>query len=243
MRIGLIGYGKMGKAVEQTAAKRGHEVVVLKQSASSSLDPSLISSCDVVIEFTRPDAAVNNLMTCLENGVPVVTGTTGWQNEYDNVRDSFLRGDGALFSASNFSVGMNLVFEINRMLAKWLSSSQSYTPSINEIHHLHKIDKPSGTAVTLAKDIVHNNDIIKDYQLSDEPISMTDNILPIRSIREEGVIGIHEVTWTSAIDQISLRHEAFSRDGFAMGAVDAAEWIINKKGVFGMTDMLFETNK
>ncbi len=243
MRIGLIGYGKMGKAVEQTAVKRGHEVIVLKQSSNSPLDPSLISSCDVVIEFTRPDAAVNNLMTCLKNGIPVVTGTTGWQNEYENVRDSFLRENGALFSASNFSVGMNLVFEMNRMLAKWLSSSQSYAPSINEVHHLHKIDKPSGTAVTLAKDIILNNDIIIDFELSDETTGTKDNILPIESIREEGVIGIHEVTWTSAIDQISLRHEAFSRDGFAMGAVDAAEWIINKKGVFGMTDMLFETNK
>lgn len=243
MRIGLIGYGKMGKAVELTAAKRGHDVAVLKQSANSPIDLALLDTCDVVIEFTRPDAAVENMMTCLEKGIPVVTGTTGWQSEYDAVRDSFMKGNGALFTASNFSVGMNLVFEINKMLAKWLSNKQTYSPSISEVHHLQKIDKPSGTAVTLANDIIHNSETVRDFELSDDLIESKNNILPIKSIREEGVIGIHEITWTSAIDQISLRHEAFSRDGFAMGAVDAAEWIINKKGVFGMNDMLFETNK
>ena len=240
MRIGLIGYGKMGKAVEQTAVKRGHDVVVLKESAKSSIDLDSLSTCDVVIEFTRPDAAVNNLMICLEKGKPVVTGTTGWQNDYDTVRESFLNGHGALFTASNFSVGMNLVFELNRLLSTWLSNNHAYKPSINEVHHLQKIDKPSGTAVTLAKDIVLNSNSINAFEISDETNDSKDNILPIKSIREDGVIGIHEVNWTSSIDQISLRHEAFSRDGFAMGAVDAAEWIINKKGVFGMTDMLFE---
>ncbi|MFM7766539.1 MAG: NAD(P)-binding domain-containing protein, partial [Bacteroidota bacterium] len=117
MRIGLIGYGKMGKAVEQTAVKRGHDVVVLKHSANSTIDLAILGSCDVIIEFTRPDAAVSNLLTCLEKGVPVVSGTTGWQNEFDAVRDSFIKGNGALFTASNFSVGMNLVFEMNRLLA------------------------------------------------------------------------------------------------------------------------------
>ncbi|MFM7054806.1 MAG: 4-hydroxy-tetrahydrodipicolinate reductase [Bacteroidota bacterium] len=243
MRIGLIGYGKMGKAVEQTAAKRGHDEVILKHSAISTLDNGLLGSCDVVIEFTRPDAAVINLMSCLEKGVPVVTGTTGWQQEFDAVRDSFIKDNGALFTASNFSVGMNLVFEMNQLLAKWLSRGHSYTPSINEVHHLQKIDKPSGTAVTLAKDIIYNNEVIRDFELSDDLKITKENALPIKSIREEGVIGIHEVAWTSEIDKISLRHEAFSRDGFAMGAVDAAEWIINKKGVFGMNDMLFEKNK
>lgn len=242
MRIGLIGYGKMGKAVEQTAAKRGHEVVVLKQSANSSIDLANLGSCDVVIEFTRPDAAVDNLMTCLEKGIPVVTGTTGWQKEYDTVRDSFIKSNGTLFSASNFSVGMNLVFEINRMLAKWLSNNHAYNPSINEAHHLQKIDKPSGTAVTLAKDIIDLKNNLTDFDLAEDIHHLKENVLPIRSIREDGVIGIHEVVWTSAIDKISLRHEAFNRDGFAMGAVDAAEWIVDKKGVFGMKDMLFKNN-
>lgn len=243
MRIGLIGYGKMGKAVEQNAVKRGHEVVVLKQSAKNSIDLELLGTCDVVIEFTRPDSAVSNLMICMEYGIPVVTGTTGWQNDFDTVCDSFMNANGALFTSSNFSVGMNMVFEVNRMLSTWLSNNPAYKPTIQEVHHLQKIDKPSGTAVTLAKDIILNSQKIRDFEVTNVSTNSNDDILPINSIREEGVVGIHEVTWTSAIDQISLRHEAFSRDGFAMGAVDASEWIINKRGVFGMTDMLFENNK
>jgi 4-hydroxy-tetrahydrodipicolinate reductase len=239
MKIALIGYGKMGKAVERIALEQGFEIVLAGGSSNATLDISVLKSCDVAIEFTRPDAAVHNLMTCLQHGVPVVTGTTGWQDQYETVKQAFLEHNGSLFTASNFSIGMNFAFELNKQLAQWLSKYPSYQPAIHEVHHLQKIDKPSGTAVTLANDIITQNTHISNWQISENKEQVANQILPIHSERLEGVVGIHQVQWTSPIDRISIGHEAFNRDGFAIGALNAAEWIMGKHGVFGMSDMLF----
>lgn len=243
MKIALIGYGKMGKAVERIALSQGHDVVLACSTSNAAIHISILTSCDVAIEFTRPDAAVNNLMICLEHGIPVVSGTTGWHDQYETVKQCFLQKKGSLFTASNFSIGMNFAFELNRQLAQWISIYPSYKPVIHEVHHLQKIDKPSGTAVTLATDIIEQNKHISQWRLQDNEQALDDQILPIQSERLEGVVGLHEVQWTSPIDRISIVHEAFNRDGFALGALNAAEWLIGKKGVFGMADMLFGTNK
>ena len=239
MKIALIGYGKMGKAVERVAKEQGYEIALAGESSNAAVNLSVLTSCDVAIEFTRPDAAVNNLMTCLHNGVPVVTGTTGWQDQFEKVKQAFEQHLGSLFTASNFSIGMNLAFELNKQLAHWLAKHPGYHPSIHEVHHLQKIDKPSGTAVTLANDIIDQNTLLTNWQLCENNQQVDDQILPIHSERLDGVVGIHEVRWTSPIDRISIGHEAFNRDGFAIGAVNAAAWLLGKKGVFGMSDMLF----
>lgn len=243
MKIGIIGYGKMGQAVERVAQQQGIETVLIGGSSKQPFKVERLSSCDVVVEFTRPDAVINNLMICLKQGVPVVTGTTGWHHAYDTVKGSFLSQKGSLFSASNFSIGMNIAFELNRQLANWMSNKKEYIPGIHEVHHLQKIDKPSGTAVTLANEIISSNSNIQDWELTDQPDRVNSNTLPIQSERLEGVIGIHHVTWTSSIDRISICHEAFNRDGFALGALNAAIWLIGKKGVYTMRDLLFGINQ
>jgi 4-hydroxy-tetrahydrodipicolinate reductase len=243
MVIALIGYGKMGKAVEKAAIEKGHEVVIASSSRNDGIRTEPLSKSDVVIEFTRPDAAVQNLLNCLDHAVPVVCGTTGWYESYDSVKTRFVEKKGALFTASNFSIGMNLVFELNNMLSRWTSHMPEYHPSILETHHLQKLDKPSGTAITLANGISHNHSKRFDWKLQDDKAILPDNILPIYSFREEHVVGTHEVKWRSEIDEITLRHEAFTREGFAHGAISAAEWLVDKIGVFGMRDMLFEKQK
>lgn len=240
MVIALIGYGKMGKAVEKTALSKGHTVMIATRSQKEPIDLDVIQKAEVVIEFTRPDAAVTNLMLCLEHQKPVVCGTTGWQQDYNRVKDAFTNGNGSLFTASNFSVGMNLVFELNSMLSRWTSEIPGYMPSIREVHHLQKLDKPSGTAVTLANGICNNHSDYNDWKLMDGDEGVSDNLIPVYSFREENVIGLHEVNWISDIDKITLSHEAFTREGFAFGAVAAAEWLIGRKGVFEMRNMLFE---
>ncbi len=240
MIIALIGYGKMGKAVEKSALSKGHDVLVASGSKNEPINPDYISKADVVIEFTRPDAAVKNLLFCLEHRKPVVCGTTGWQQEYDQVKQLFTNQKGSLFTASNFSIGMNLVFELNSLLSKWTSEIPGYMPSIKEVHHLQKIDKPSGTAVTLAKGITENNESYRNWKLMNGDEGVSDNLIPVYSFREENVIGVHEVNWISDIDKITLSHEAYTREGFAFGAIAAAEWLIDKQGVFEMRNMLFE---
>jgi 4-hydroxy-tetrahydrodipicolinate reductase len=240
MKIALLGTGKMGQAVEAKAIAAGHEIVLrINASNLQELTEEHLKKADVVIEFSRPDAVVENLMKCLDAGIPVVCGTTGWHEDYKKVSLLFLEKGGALLSATNFSVGVNLLFQLNIELTKWMNRFPEYTPAIEEIHHTRKLDKPSGTAVTLAMGIIEQSQKINSWKLREDETRVAENDLPIDARRESNVIGIHEVTWTSPIDNISIRHEAFNRDGFATGALIAAEWIIGKKGVFGMNDLLF----
>lgn len=244
MKIALIGTGKMGNAVAEKAILAGHEIVLrINENNPQDLAPARLKTADIAIEFTRPDAAVNHLYACLEAGIPVVCGTTGWHEQYEDVRHRFLKENGSLLTATNFSIGVNIFFRLNAELAKWMNQQPTYKPSLEESHHTQKLDKPSGTAVTLANDLIHAHTDTRRWELKDGNEEATSNVLGIHSIREGQVIGIHEVNWTSPIDKISIRHEAFNRDGFASGALLAAEWLSGKKGVFGMSDVLFGDQK
>lgn len=243
MKLAIIGTGKMGQAIEKMALLQGHEVVLkINEENRESLSNGDLKKADVAIEFTQPAAAVDNLYHCLEAGIPVVCGTTGWHNRIDEVSNQFQQKNGTLFHASNFSVGVNIMFELNKVLAGWMQQHPDYHVSISEIHHTHKLDKPSGTAVTLAQGIIDKNNGTEEWHLSDEQNSNTKSIA-IEALREEGIVGDHTVEWKSPIDRISIRHEAFSRDGFASGALLAAKWIIGRKGVFTMNDILFPESK
>jgi 4-hydroxy-tetrahydrodipicolinate reductase len=236
MKIALIGTGKMGQAIETLAVSRGHEIVLkLNHENIDSFTNEDLKVADVAIEFTRPDAATGNLKRCLDASIPVVCGTTGWYDELNQITDLFTSNNGALVYASNFSVGVNMMFELNRILAKWMQSHNEYRVSLSEIHHTHKLDKPSGTAVTLANGIIENNAAYSKWTLEENQA----NAIYIDAQREPDVVGTHDVKWESEIDIIQLHHHAKSRDGFALGAIHAAEWIIGKKGVFTMKDILF----
>lgn len=236
MKIALIGTGKMGQAIEELAVKRGH-TIALKLNHENIANATFedLKLADVAIEFTRPDAAITNLSLCLEAGLPVVCGTTGWYEQLEYIRKEFTQKNGSLVYASNFSVGVNMMFELNRILAKWMQSHPEYHVSLSEIHHTHKIDKPSGTAVTLANGIIENNNNYKQWSLEKNP----DHSIFIDALRAPDVVGTHDVIWESAIDKIQLHHHAKSRDGFALGAIHAAEWIKDKQGVYTMKDILF----
>jgi 4-hydroxy-tetrahydrodipicolinate reductase len=236
MKIALIGTGKMGQAIEKLALSRGHEIVLkLNHENIASIHSDELKVADVAIEFTRPDAATSNLKRCLEANMPVICGTTGWYDELNQITDLFANNNGALVYASNFSVGVNMMFELNRILAKWMQSHNDYHVSLSEIHHIHKLDTPSGTAVTLANGIIENNSEYLKWTLEENQA----NAIYIDAKREPEVVGTHDVKWESEIDIIQLHHHAKSRDGFALGAIHAAEWIIGKKGVFTMKDILF----
>jgi 4-hydroxy-tetrahydrodipicolinate reductase len=236
MKIALIGTGKMGQAIEKLALSRGHEIVLkLNHENIDSYNNEDLKVADVAIEFTRPDAATSNLKRCLEANIPVICGTTGWYDELNQITDLFTNNNGALVYASNFSVGVNMMFELNRILAKWMQSHNDYRVSLSEIHHIHKLDTPSGTAVTLANGIIENNSEYLKWTLEENQA----NAIYIDAKREPEVVGTHDVKWESEIDIIQLHHHAKSRDGFALGAIHAAEWIIGKKGVFTMKDILF----
>jgi len=236
MKIALIGTGKMGQAIEKLALSRGHEIVLkLNHENIDSYSNEDLEVADVAIEFTRPDAATSNLKRCLEANIPVICGTTGWYDEINQITDLFTNNNGALVYASNFSVGVNMMFELNRILAKWMQSHNEYHVSLSEIHHIHKLDTPSGTAVTLANGIIENHSEYLKWTLEANQA----NTIYIDAKREPEVVGTHDVKWESEIDIIQLHHHAKSRDGFALGAIHAAEWIIGKKGVFTMKDILF----
>ncbi|MFN0188756.1 MAG: 4-hydroxy-tetrahydrodipicolinate reductase [Bacteroidia bacterium] len=244
MKIAMIGTGKMGMAAASAARQAGHEIV-FEINHLNRADYSIedLKKVDIVIEFTQPDAVVENLYWCLEAGIPVVSGTTGWHNQYEEVQSRFVNEKGSLLTATNFSVGVNIMFELSKQLASWMEEHPQYQPFLQETHHTRKLDKPSGTAVTLAHDLVQTHNQYKNWVLLEGNNTPEKNVLSIRSIRENEVIGMHEVTWTSPIDKISIVHEAFNRDGFAQGAVLAAEWLSGKIGVFGMADVLFGERK
>ena len=233
MKIALIGYGKMGKEIEQIALSRGHEIVFTSNHAITNSSDQ-IKSADVAVEFSQPDAAANNILACFDLGIPVVVGTTGWYNRLNEIKSEAESKGGTLLYATNFSIGVNILFHMNEKLASIMNDVQEYEPSIQEIHHLQKLDKPSGTAITIAEGILQNLDRKKQWTL-DEPSA---DDLHIDVLREPEVPGTHIIKYDSEVDFIEIKHEANSRKGFALGAVKAAEWLQNKKGVFTMKDFL-----
>ncbi len=239
MKIALIGYGRMGHAVEEEAVSRGHRVVcTVDNDAEWESKEPLLRDADVAVEFTTPATAVGNIRRCFALGLPVVCGTTGWDDERDEVVRQCLEEDRSLFTASNFSIGMNIMFELNRRLAQLMDSHDEYSVSIAETHHIHKLDAPSGTAITLAKDIIEELDRKDDWRLMKKGTRIGKGIIPITAVREGEVAGIHEVVYDSDIDTITLRHAAKSRKGLALGAVLAAEYLEDKHGYFTMKDLL-----
>ncbi len=237
MKIGLLGYGKMGKAIEEIALQRGHEIV-LKVGIENLEDRTIekVRQVDVVIEFTGPESAYDNLQLCLEAGVPVVCGSTGWLNKFPEVKQRFLDKRGGLLYASNFSVGVNIFFALNQKLAELMAPHKDYDVDLKEIHHTQKLDSPSGTAITLAEQILERINTKKKWV--NQPSSLSDE-LSILSERIDPAPGTHIVNYRSSIDDISITHTAHNRKGFATGAVLAAEYMnINKTGIYTMQDVL-----
>lgn len=231
MKIALLGYGKMGKTIEQIALKRGHEVVLTIDKDDTDYD---ITKADVAIDFSIPNVAFGNISNCINNGVPVVSGTTGWLDKYDEAVALCKEKNGGFIYASNYSLGVNIFFELNKTLAKMMSALKQYNVSMEEIHHTQKLDAPSGTAISLANDIIENHSKYQSWQLD----KGDKDIIPITAKRIEDVPGTHTVTYKSEVDTITIEHEAHNRQGFALGAVIAAEWIEGKTGVFTMNDVL-----
>ena len=230
MKIALLGYGKMGQVIEKIALQRGHEIVVRK-SIGDSFDG--LENATVAIEFSAPDAAVENISAALNLGVPVISGTTGWLHDYDKMVQLCNKKNSAFISSSNFSLGVNIFFELNAYLAKIMSKFENYKVGIEEIHHTQKLDAPSGTAISLAKGIIENSDY-NNWTLENPK---SDAIL-IDAKRIENVPGTHTVSYNSNVDLIEIKHLAHNREGFALGAVIAAEWIVGKHGVYTMKDVL-----
>lgn len=236
MKIALIGYGKMGKTIEQLAITAGHTVLMKidKDNADELTVPNL-RKADVAIEFTQPETAFDNISSCLEAGVPVVSGTTAWLDRYEEAVELCKKEGGAFFYASNFSIGVNIFFSLSEYLAKMMDPYAQYEVSMEEIHHTQKLDAPSGTAITLAEGIIKQLNRKSSWQSEDAD---NESIMPIYSKRIDKVPGTHHVKYYSDIDEIEIVHTAKSREGFARGALSAAEWLVGKKGVFGMKDML-----
>ncbi|MDE5842542.1 MAG: 4-hydroxy-tetrahydrodipicolinate reductase [Muribaculaceae bacterium] len=242
MKIALIGHGKMGHIIEEIALSRGHEIVkIIDEDNIHELASEEFRSADVAIEFTRPDQAVDNILKCFAAGVPVVSGTTGWTESLPELQAMCDRGDGTLLWSSNFSIGMNIFMALNRYLTSIMAKFPAYTPSMEEVHHIHKLDHPSGTAITLAEDLIALYPPLKDWkEPADEKEAVAADLLPITAIREGEVPGIHSITWTSEADEITITHSAHSRAGFALGAVIAAEWLPGHKGFFSMKNVMAE---
>jgi len=236
LNIAILGYGRMGKEIERVAIDRGHDVVLSFDSeADWKADGDKLKACDVAIEFSQPAVVVSNLLKCFEAGVPVITGTTGWQEELDVVRAACLTSNGTLFYSSNYSISVNIFFEINKLLARLMNPYTEYEVNIEETHHLNKLDSPSGTAIVLASEIIHFMDRKEKWT---GKTKQTENELQILSVREENITGTHVVTYESGMDAIEIKHTAKNRKAFAVGAVEAAEWVQGKNGVFQMKDML-----
>lgn len=230
MKIALFGYGKMGKMIEQMAIDRGHTIVAKIDIDSNRVD---FSNMDVAIDFSMPNAAFGNISNCLENNVPVISGTTGWLKNYDKALALCEEKNGALIYASNFSLGVNVFFELNAYLGRMMKNLKQYHVSMEEIHHTQKLDAPSGTAITLADGIIDNTNY-QGWKLDEA----ANNEILITSKREGSVPGTHTVSYDSKVDSVEIKHTAHNREGFALGAVVAAEWLVGKKGVFTMKDVL-----
>ncbi|MDW5290664.1 4-hydroxy-tetrahydrodipicolinate reductase [Formosa sp. PL04] len=231
MKIALLGYGKMGKTIEQIALKRGHEIVIRASIEAPEYD---ITKADIAIDFSMPNAAVGNISNCFNNGVPVISGTTGWLQDYDKVTALCAEKKGGFIYASNFSLGVNIFFELNKTLAKMMSNLDQYNISMEETHHIQKLDEPSGTAISLANDIITEHKSYEKWALN----TPETNTIPIVAKRIPEVPGTHVVTYESNVDSITIEHKAHNREGFALGAVVAAEWLLGKTGVYSMKDVL-----
>lgn len=230
MKLALFGYGKMGKTIERLAKGRGHTIIArVDQNLNEPIDEA-----DVAIDFSIPNVAFENIKRCFNESLPVVSGTTGWLEHYDEAIEICKSKDGAFIYASNYSLGVNLFFELNKQLAKMMSRFNEYDVSIEEIHHTQKLDAPSGTAITLAQGIIENSSK-KKWVLD---VTKSDNELPIEAKRINDVPGTHSISYNSMVDELQIKHTAKNRDGFALGAIIAAEWLHNKKGVFTMKDVL-----
>ena len=237
MNIALIGYGKMGKAIEEIAISRGHSVVV-KFNSQNPLESSQLGTTDVAIEFSQPDLALKHIKLCADGQIPIVVGTTAWEEHLPEIINHIDKREASLIYSSNFSIGVNLFFEMNKHLARLMNDKTDYVASITEIHHAQKIDAPSGTAVTLAKDLISNHPTYSSWKLIGQSENMEKSDLQISAIREENVPGTHLISYTSEIDTLTIEHQAHNRKGFALGAVIAAEFIHKKQGVYTMSDIL-----
>lgn len=238
LNIALIGYGKMGHIIERIAKERGHNVTcIIDRDNTEDFNTVAFREADVAIEFSTPATAVNNILQCVNAGVPVVCGTTGWQAEYQAVCTAVTAHNASMLFGSNFSIGVNIFMALNRYLADVMNSFPQYCAELTETHHIHKLDHPSGTAVTLADELTERVERIRQWG---EPcaVKITPAEMPVNFIRRGEVPGIHTITWDSDVDTISLTHSAKSREGFALGAVMAAEWLPGHKGVFSVSDML-----
>ena len=230
MKIALLGYGKMGKTIEQVALSRGHDIVI-KTSDEAGYD---IQQADVAIDFSVPSAAFFNIVNCFKHQVPVVSGTTGWLHNYEKAVKICKDENGSFIYASNFSLGVNIFFELNTHLAKLMNGHKQYSIEMEEIHHTQKLDAPSGTAISLAKTIIDKNDMYTDWKLNETELGF----VPIHAKRLPNIPGTHTIIYNSPTDSIKIEHVAHNRDGFALGAVIAAEWLLGKTGVYTMKDVL-----
>ena len=236
MKIALLGYGKMGQEIHKLAEKRGHEIVLIIDNDEDWLDKRhMLKEADVAIEFTTPDSAVENIMHCFEYDVPVVVGTTGWIEDIESIRKTCAEKNKSMFFSPNFSIGVNLFFDLNRYLASLMAKWENYEISIEETHHVHKLDSPSGTAIVLANDIIRHIERKEKWvkELPENPEEVG-----IKSYRSEDVPGTHIVRYESEMDTIVITHSAKTRKGFVLGALLAAEWVKGKKGFFEMKDLL-----
>ena len=231
MKIALLGYGRMGKTIEQIALQKGHEIVLKVDENNKNYD---ITIADIAIDFSIPSVAFSNISTCLNNNVPVVSGTTGWLDKFEDAKNLCNDKNGGFIYASNFSLGVNIFFELNEHLAKMMKNLNQYQISMEEIHHTKKLDEPSGTAITLAEGI------IKHTNKNNWALNVTNNTteIPIVAKRIPEVPGTHSIKYKSEVDTIDIKHTAHNRDGFALGAVTAAEWLVDKKGIYTMKDVL-----
>ena len=242
MKILLIGYGKMGQIIEKLAVQRGHEIVGKYDSKNPYSSENHIEA-DVAIEFSSPELATSHIHKGIQNRIPMVVGTTGWYEEFEQVKNLCHQQNGALFTATNFSLGVNLFFEMSKKLTS-LMNGHNYQSQIHEIHHTEKKDAPSGTAITLAENVIQASSTLKNWALTKEPLAFNpmeqnnQTTLPISADRLPNVPGTHILSFESSVDKIKLEHEAKNREGFAIGAIMAAEWLIGKTGVFGMSDLL-----
>lgn len=239
MNIALIGYGKMGKAIEEIAVQKGHHIVLkIDDQNLNDLTVTNIRKAEVAIEFTTPQSAVKNILLCFDAGVPVVCGTTGWLNQLNMVQEKCKEKSAAFIYASNYSIGVNIFFELNKKFAALMSNQPEYHVSIEEIHHTQKKDAPSGTAITLAEQIIAVSKQKNKWALTNEQPFIKNNELPITSKRIDPTAGTHSIKYTSPVDDIEIIHTAHNRKGFAAGALLAAEFLAGKKGIFSMKDVL-----
>lgn len=236
MKLALIGYGRMGHEIEEVATGRGHSIdLIIDKDNTGDLNGKNLNGIDAAIEFTFPEAALGNIVTCLEKGIPVVSGTTGWLEGYEKAAEICRKNNTSFIHSTNYSLGVNILFRLNSELAKIMSHNRSYSPSIEEIHHIKKLDAPSGTAISIARGIISQNSSFDGWVSGTE---RKESKIPISSVREGTIPGIHTITWDSSEDILILKHEAKNRKGLALGAVIAAEFISSRKGVFTMNDVL-----